>query len=64
MQEGRGNCLKHLKMGRYRTEGRGHKDFEKEERNLGQGVGALKRGGDWNPLTNYDKDRVHKVLIF
>ena len=20
---------------------------------LGQGVGALKRGGGWNPLTNY-----------
>ena len=43
MREGVGNCLKYLKMGRNRTEGRGHKDFKKGGK-LGQGVGALKKG--------------------
>ena len=33
-------------------EGRGNKDFKKEGK-LDQGVGALKRGGGWKPLTNY-----------
>ena len=42
-----GNCLKYLKRGWKRKEGKGNKDFKKD------GVGALKRGG-WNPLTNYD----------
>ena len=44
MREGRGNCLKYLKRGWNRKEGRGHKDFKKGGK-LGQGVGALKRGG-------------------
>ena len=33
--------------------GEGNKDFKKGSK-LGQGVGALKRGGGWNPLTNYE----------
>ena len=47
-----GNCLKYLKRGWNRKEGRAHKDLEKGGK-LGQGVGALKRGS-WNSLTNYD----------
>ena len=27
-----------------------------------QGVGALNRGGGWNPLTNYDISRTLKIL--
>ena len=41
--EGVGNCLKYLKRGWNRKEGRGNKDLKKMG-NLGQGVGALKRG--------------------
>ena len=52
MREGGGNCLKYLKRGWNREEGRGNKDFKKGSK-LGQGVGALKRGG-WNPFANYD----------
>ena len=49
-----GNCLKYLKRGWNRKEGRGHKDFMGGEGGgkLGQGMGALKRGG-LCPLTNY-----------
>ena len=43
MREGRGNCLKYLKRGWNRKEGRGHKDFKKGNK-LGQGVGAVKKG--------------------
>ena len=32
---------------------RGNKDFKKGVGKLGQVVGALKKGGSWNPLTNY-----------
>ena len=32
--------------------GRGYKDLKRRGGNLGQGVGALKKGG-WNPITNY-----------
>ena len=39
-----GNCLKYLKRGWNRTEGRRQKDFKKGGR-LGQGVGALKMVG-------------------
>ena len=52
MHEGGGNCLKYVKGGWNRTERRGHKDFKKGGK-LGQGMGTLKRGGGWNPLTNY-----------
>ena len=41
----RGDCLKYLKRGCNRKEGRGKKDFKKGWGKLGQGVGALKRGG-------------------
>ena len=43
MREGGGNCVKYLKRGWNRKEGRGNKDFKKGDK-LGQGVGALKRG--------------------
>ena len=49
-----GNCLKYLKRGWNRKEGKGSKDFKKRGGRLDQGVGALKkRVGSWNPLTNY-----------
>ena len=51
MCEGGENCLKHLKRGWNRKEGRANKDFLKGGK-LGQGAGALKRGS-WNPLPNY-----------
>ena len=35
MREGRGNCLKYLKRGWNRKEGRGHRDFKKGDK-LGQ----------------------------
>ena len=45
MCEGGGNCLKYLKRGWNRKEGKGHKDFKKGGGGkLGQWVGALKRG--------------------
>ena len=44
MCEGGGDCLKYLKMGWNRKEGRGNKDFKKWGK-LGEGVSALKRGG-------------------
>ena len=49
--EGVGNCLKHLKSGWNRKEGRGNKDFKKGGK-LGQEMGALKKGG-LNPFMNY-----------
>ena len=52
MHEGGGKCLKYLKRGWNKEEDTGNKDFKKEGK-LGQGVGALKKGG-WDPLTNYD----------
>ena len=44
-----GNCLKYLKRGWNRKEGRENKDFKKGSK-LSQGVGALKRGGAGTPL--------------
>ena len=52
MHEGGGSCLKYLKREWNRKERRGNKDLKKGEDKLGQGVGALRKGG-WNPLTNY-----------
>ena len=49
MREGRGNCLKYLKRGQNRKEGRKNKDFKKVEK-LGQGVGALNWGGGGGEL--------------
>ena len=45
VDEGGWNCLKYLKWGWNRKKGRGNKDFKKGGGKLGQGVGALKRGG-------------------
>ena len=49
------DCLKYLKRGWNRKEGRGNKDFEKGGK-LGQGVGTLKwdGGGGWNNLTKHE----------
>ena len=44
LREGGGNCQKYLKRRWNRKEGRGNKDFENGVK-LGEGVGALKRGG-------------------
>ena len=49
---GVGNCLKYLKRGWNRKEGRGNKDFKKGEQ-AGSRVGALKRGWGLEALTNY-----------
>ena len=48
------NCLKYLKRGWNRKEGRGNKDFKKGGQ-AGTRGGCLKKGGKagWNPLTNY-----------
>ena len=48
-----GNCLKYLKRGWNRKEGKGSKDFKKGADKLDQGVGALKGwggGGAGTPL--------------
>ena len=52
MHDSGGNCLKYLKRVCNRKQ-EGNKDFKKGWGKLGQGVGVLKRGGGWNPLTNY-----------
>ena len=52
MREGGGNCLKYLKRGWNRTEGRGHKDFKKGGQ-AGSRGGCLKKEVGWNPLMNY-----------
>ena len=43
LREGGGNCIKYLKRGWNRKEGKGNKNFKKEGK-LDQEVGALKRG--------------------
>ena len=43
------NCLKDLKRGWKRKEGKGNKDLKKGGGKLDQGVGALKRGGGLKP---------------
>ena len=45
MLEGGGNCLKYLKRGWNRTEGKGHKDFKKEGGQAGSRGGYLKKKG-------------------
>ena len=47
-----GNCLKYLKSGWNRKEGREHKDFKKRGQPGSRG-GCLKKGSGWNPLRNY-----------
>ena len=44
MHEGEGICLKYLKKGWNRKEGRGHKDFKKDGQARSR-VGCLKKGG-------------------
>ena len=51
--EGGGNHLKYLKRGCNRKEGKGSKDFKGGQ--AGPRGGCLKKGGGWNPLTNYAK---------
>ena len=52
LREGGGNCLKYLKGGFDRKEGRGNKDFKKAGQAGSRGQ-ALKRGRSWNHFTNY-----------
>ena len=47
-----GNCLKYLKRGWSRKEGGGNKHLKKRGQ-AGLRGGYLKKGGGWNPLTNY-----------
>ena len=44
MREGERNCLKYLKRGWNRTEGRGHKDYKKEGQ-IGSRGGCLQKVG-------------------
>ena len=46
MREDGRNCVKYLKSGWNRKEGRRNKNFKKGGGKLGQGVGALKRKGE------------------
>ena len=46
-----GNCVKHLKRGWNRKDGRGNKDFKKGASWVKRWV-SYKEGG-WNPLRNY-----------
>ena len=52
VREGVGNCLKYLRRGWKGKEGRENIDFKKGGQ-AGSGGGCLKKGGGWNPLTNY-----------
>ena len=52
MREGGGNCLKYLKWGWNRKEGKGNKDFKKR-RQAGSRGRCLKLGVAGNLLTNY-----------
>ena len=54
------NCLKYLKRGWNRKDGRGNKDFKKEDK-LGQDVGALK-GRAGTPLRTMS--RILKKIVF
>ena len=54
MHEIEGNCPKYLKRGGNRKEGKGKKYFKKGGGKLSQGVGTLKRVGEWNPFMNYN----------
>ena len=55
------DCLKHLKREWSRKEGRRNKDFKKREQ-AGSRVENLKKGADWNLLTNYDSNFSYKVI--
>ena len=49
LRESGGNCLKYLKRGWDRKDGRGNKDFKKGA-SAGSRSWCLKKGGDWSPL--------------
>ena len=53
MHEVGGNCLKYLKRGWNKEEGRGNKDFKKG-RQAGSRGGCFEKKGGWNPLMNHD----------
>ena len=55
MREGRENCLRYLKRGWDRKEGKRHKDFKNGAGGgpAGSRSGCRKKKGGWNPLTNY-----------
>ena len=56
---GLGKLSEILYRGWNRKEWWGNKDFKKGNK-LGQGVGALKRVGGWNPITKSGK-RIHNL---
>ena len=49
LREGGGNCLKYLKKGWNRKEGRGNEDFKKGGGKAGSRGGCLKKGGQEPP---------------
>ena len=54
MRDGGGELYKIPKNGWCRKDGRGNRNFKKGKSKLGQGMGALKREGELEPLlTNY-----------
>ena len=61
MHEGGRNCLKYLKRGQNRKEGKGHKDCKKGGK-LGEGVGVLK-GRPGTPLRTMNCERVHLLKL-
>ena len=61
LREGRMNCLKYLKRGWIRKEGRGNKNFKVGSK-LGQGVGALKRGSGTLLQSKLVKQIIQNIL--
>ena len=59
MRKGGENCLKYLKRGYNRKEGRGNKDFKKGGASAGSRGMCFKKegGGGWKPLTNYEEGK-------
>ena len=61
IREGWEDCIKHLKRGWNRKEGRGNKYFKKGEQAASR-VGSLTKGAGWNPLTNYESNFSYKFV--
>ena len=64
MHEGRGNCVKYLKRGCNRKEGKGNKDFKRGRQARSRG-GCLKKGGAGTPLQTmgYWRSQSHSFII-
>ena len=63
MREGGGNCLKYLKRGWNRTEGRGHKDFKKRGVQAGSRGGCLKKGEGAGTTLRTMNDLILPILL-